>query len=691
MVTLASNTIRCIVRELGGSPSVTTYDAKIDLDAEGDGSNNDDTEFAQFNTDHADDGGWIRLYVPAGTFKLVDQTRWPEGFERLSILGEEPVGGVWTSKFNKPPAVLANCIPADQLHSVRIEAASLGSTTLTVKNEDPSGTGRTLAQLMALFTPGQRVCVGEYDLQGSSYPPNAAFFEYKEIVSVGASTLTIDTPLERAYSDLTPGYNIGAPQSDQGGPATVFVLEDWYDAEIDLKNLELAFNEGEGDGFPISAKSITFTNCNFVAECWPSASEYVLIQDCALTTVEVDKLHKYVEFNNCTTTEQIVFFSSVPLECVVRNSTIHSFNGTNRNILVEDTTVQNGCKIGPTSYGWGERAVFTDCVMGSTLPSFSIRQYSLAGCAFQSGGIVRGFFMNVGSRTGVPEVGQTLTGATSGATATVTWVDPVYSLPMLGTVTGGPFEIDEAVSTPTMTAGFYRSNIFGQEWAGEGAKMMFSTVNVRDAFSANILSLYTDGQYNYIDTDVTSWPSYGDGAFLQAYAHPCPDFTMTGCTGNDWVVAWSQAPANHMLCTWTKYWLKNDGTLSSPPTIYGRIVSITIDVTTAYTGSQTNLYISQSLFGVTGLRGPGYSYVTAPEDRLQILVDLKTTGTRVFSPDGNTGIQGSDVTDDLDFNIAGISPILVTSTSEYATAYTGLPGESSSVWPAFTVTIVTEV
>lgn len=697
MVTLASNTIKCIVRELtDGGTTTKTFDLVTDYGAVS--GANCDSAFLAYQTANANTSGNHRLYIPAGNYVVTLAARYfSDGFDNLHVLGSAKSGATWTAQITGGMSVHGTGVQyEDNDHSARIESASAGAYTITVKNDDVSGTGRTLAQIMALFEVGKWVFITEYDTQGYGFPVNHIFSEYHQIASKNdaAGTITLTAPLTRAFSDQTPEFS-RTSNPDHGGPATIYaVRESNGNSALDRIGVweNIQFNN-VGSAVGMAGNQVGLTNCNVVDQLWPGGSKSIVFTNTTSGSVEVDKICDYMEFDGCTLDPGIVFQSSQPAETFIRNSDIVQIVGTSRNITIENCTISNTLVFGPAFFGYSTQATVRNVTFSSATIGGSDRTYSLAGCTF-AGAVIKGYVMALDVNqtiTGAPIVGQTITGATSGQTATVASWDNTSKRMNLENVTGA-FTAGETVTTPTLTAAkTFGGNKFGQEWAGPGCHFYVGSSEPTVVAWGNVVSYYREGALLCVGTDVSSWPSYTNAPINQIRISPCPALTFEGCTGNEIAVAWSTAPGAFGYGEYYYQTLTAGGVLSAAPPFRGRLVSITVNVTTAYTGTSSTLFwCLNDLVGIRldGLGGGAFTNTTPP--RFRLLVDLKTTGTRVFAPTGNSGVKVSDVEDDDGYNFIfeGTTSGQLTDSGRNPVT---ISGESSSVWPAFTVTIVTEV
>src|SRR6185437_3019722 len=72
-------------------------------------------------------------------------------------------------------------------------------------------------------------------------------------------------------------------------------------------------------------------------------------------------------------------------------------------------------------------------------------------------------------------------------------------------------------------------------------------------------------------------------------ASPAPKFTCTNCTCNPTVVDLSQAPADAPLYSYSKITYNGNFKVQGGPKLWGKLVSMKINVTKPYTGTKATL------------------------------------------------------------------------------------------------------
>jgi len=237
-------------------------------------------------------------------------------------------------------------------------------------------------------------------------------------------------------------------------------------------------------------------------------------------------------------------------------------------------------------------------------------------------------------------------------------------------------------------------------WAVPGNNVFFSgagDVGIADVSSApgaqvyeipfKILGVTQDGGGNVlVQTDqIGGWPStalWYQGTALSIRAHPAPKFTCTNCTGDPAVVDLSQAPAGAPLWTYSKR--TYTGTLlpyphyPPPVTMWGKLVSIKINVTKPYAGILGSLSLqAMDTFTIKQSDNTWHRYTP--------MIDLKTVGERVVTPAGVTGAQPGD------FALSLPGPVTLTGDVGPLMGYPNdISSEPSSVWPVVTIEIQTD-
>lgn len=233
-----------------------------------------------FNTAYAALTGRTRLTIPAGDYNFASPVVWgSSGGDRLTIAAP---GATLRNQSGFANSGQSN----DNTHHANIATVSAGISTVSLVT--PAQTSR--------FSSNQWVLVTEGDLQGFGYPTNPWKFEFKQIQSIGAGTLTFTAPLEKSYSSTFPNYGAGdASHVYQGGPATVYALLSPWNQEIELQG---AYLPDTGGLFFGKVRVAKYTDVTWETY-GPCPTENVLFRalrcTCSGLNIEVDKLVQRME------------------------------------------------------------------------------------------------------------------------------------------------------------------------------------------------------------------------------------------------------------------------------------------------------------------------------------------------------------------------------------------------------------
>ena len=657
---------------------------RADYGAAGDGTTDDSAPFEAFATEFDGAQAPVILNVEAGTYNIVSLNgrRFVSGVPNATVIGAEPSGGTWPTKFLTNVRAGGGGQSDSNERSVRLAAVPAGANTVTVLPEDVANAGRTLADLVALFPVGRYVAVTAFDLQGFGFPSNQQLCEIRRVTAADAATgvVTLDTPLAYAYPDDAPLYNAGGGGGvDLGGPATMYALSDNYDRFVEFQNVEWL----PGTNTYMAGRSLAFIDCK-TDDIGPGNAVDILIDGGQHRKFEMDKLTETITIRNATI-DAFHIQSPSPNLLLVEDSTLRLMDGTARVSTYRRNTITQRLKIGPIAYGVGGPATVTDnALLGAW--DMVTRIYSLSG-AQVTGGTIRGLKLGLNGKTADPLVGETLTGATSGATATITEVDR-NTVHLDVATASGTFQTGEAVSTPSMSAAV-SSNRFGREWCVPGALLCFRTA--QGFATAATVTAFRAGagrsDVNTIETDVAGFPAYAL-PFADVFPHPCTSLTASGNTGSDLAASLNAHAPGAPVGTAVKLWMGADGLLHGGGEAYGKVVSYAVNVTRPYTGTRPGLYFTLQQF--SNLRGVRVADGSA-DPGFDPRVDLRQAGLRTWHQDGNSGqVGGDDTAEDCGLFLGRfIAPDanmgLVAGPS--GGPIVDISGEDPATWPLFEITL----
>lgn len=258
--------------------------------------------------------------------------------------------------------------------------------------------------------------------------------------------------------------------------------------------------------------------------------------------------------------------------------------------------------------------------------------------------------------------------------------------------------VDLDVNFPTGFVYTYGIAMYGgsARYAIPGRTVFLSGTGVGIAKPVKIQSVTADTNFTYVQTDQTGgWPlsqtpNLGAVNLLVPGATRVRGSNLSGASDHalqlSWPGAYDKPPGSYYKYTYNAL---NKTSIQ----MYGHLVRITIDVTKAYTGSLTNLYIHNSLFDNTPVNKDG------TQVGLGWAVDARTVGTRIILPT-NTASNPTKRPNDGPLTIASWSNIywvggtfgyhLSTSLGSAAAVNSTVAAEDPSVWPEMTLEIVTD-
>lgn len=551
--------------------------------------------------------------------------------------------------------------------SARTSTVSAGATSVNINTTGFSG---SLATLCSRFTVGGWAAVTGFDLQGGyghayGFPPNPNFFDYVQIASTtncsSTGQITFNSALKNGYLSTWPNWNSGsAVEADQGGPATIYALGPYWGGEATILGvtLDLTCNQcaTKAIGRLVTFKDVT----NLGSFCvWPSENKTITLDNFTGTNcnMEMDKIAETVIIKNSPSLRQFHTQSS-SIDNIIIDNVIFSGGivGTPKVATISNSTIPN-LQLGPQAYGAPVSASCTNCVIGNVIPIFGLVEkggpnnpganifFGVSGGVFSMPGQV--FVTNL-TNNGSGKVRLTV-GTTSGwqtgtypnyssLFATCGGTSPCVGFAQITVVNGTTIDLPDynfADITWTGTGDLYWSAI-DASWGIPGTNMTasgFSAVTAGVPFfqvtgvtkSGNFINIATTLSGSYPNVPLASGKS-----FLQVQA---PKWTCTNCTGTAQAVDFSGLPANIPIFSRTKRSYTNSTAIEDGG-LWGQVTSITINVTTAYTGATNPLKMQFVEQGVTAA-GAFAQWVG--------LIDLRTAGARVITPSGVTcnGVTGA--------------------------------------------------
>jgi hypothetical protein len=509
--------------------------------------------------------GNLTLNVPAGTYAT---TKAIVGGSVLTIVGagvgvtELHIGGVGPGQmtpngnFSSPsPDWATNPMP-------RIATVSAGATSVTL-----------LEPLFAYkFKPGHYTLVSGVSCQLSGYPPNLAVFEFVQIVNANPSTgvVNLATPLVNSYKSTwidNPSYV--SYSSDLGGAAMIWPILNFNNANFNSTNLKTfpTFQtwaqdlrvsnctiRGPSGGLSAyfgGCYSVLWENCDFPGYPPPAGgSAFNIFRNCTVSfghgaNIEVDKLVDYCEYDGCDM--QASDLSGV-VEIGIQSASTNTLyihgctnfrTGTSKVTTIENCDVEK-INVGPAGYGYSESLVITSCTVDDIEAT-------------------------IGSKSSFSPTTQ----------ASATLLNGVITVPLSEWEAG--LQLSPARFVP-------------------GSAHFINDSGGRFIKAFRVLDYTTSGSNVLITTDLPEpCPEWGASSPSNASAgcvrHPCPDLTVTESDGCGRIRVLARNSANQPIYSyyhsgdWDGVGTDGQFAMADRSGLWGQIVSMTVNVRTAYTGA----------------------------------------------------------------------------------------------------------
>lgn len=461
--------------------------------------------------------------------------------------------------------------------SARIETALAGATQITLT---PSSLA---AGYISRFAVGKWLMLGGLDTQGLwkapyGFPPNQTFFEWRKVAAVDMLTgvISLDRPLGNTYLSTWPNYNQGNNfEADNGGPATIWAVHDTWNATVEYRGLTI---NQEGQTYS-PARNVTYRGVTFGGahggiptqnETWSAINTSF-----ANVNLEIDKLIGTMTMDGVTI-KQIVFQSSSTDQFIMKNSTVTKrLDGGGNRTEITDSTLNN---FGPGIWAYGGTngaTICTRCNIATFNFDFGIYQNDKPSPYSMSGGVI--------------------------------------SFPNTAASGPGP----------------------AQRWAVPGTNVFWSAQGYLTIGLFQVQSLTQDASNTYIQTnEAGGFPTLASPIFYRTLSSS--KFTCDACTGDPALVATSiQSGATPLapLATYSRRNYaptgpsKNLGSLI----VKGKLVSLTINVTQAYTGPGPAILNPTGEFHNFAIKQSDWTvYDWWPT------INLKVAGERIITPSGVT-------------------------------------------------------
>lgn len=537
--------------------------------------------------------------------------------------------------------------PLSEVLSARIQQVNIGDTSATLINQSDIYIASAYpAYIPTNFRVGQWCSIDCFELQGNAgYPPNHHNQQYVKITRLDVNNGII-------YFDGQPSLYklettcpvttdlVGHPGYDTGGPATIHMMTYGWDQDLTFEGITIA--PTTSDQTYGNCRSLKLIDCHFVGTAIiPTENMTFFALRCTTDSfqIEVDKECTDVYFQDCNLQSMTCQSSSIQ-NLRLHNVTFNSFfNGSPRNLILDVCNMTN-IRLGVEGYGQAETAVINNTVCSGVVdaPMESSGQIDSNNVTFLGSG--RLLFTGSGVSSWVSQ-GPTL------------WVLSYFN-------------------TDT----------------GVGSSYVFSfTVSdfVSDIPSGGRTALLTNLPNTLPPTPID--PT-AHGVYLFR-SHPMRSVTCTGLTGSlsaaDFNGMTPGAPANtHVMGTFTGLPAENRDEGSAGPALWGKLISMTVNVITAYTGVH--------LDGALVIRALVILDSTpSVRTTLRWSFDARTAGLRTLTPASYTGTQSTDLdsTSGSPVTITNIGPFTFTDNIDVVINY-DLSGESPSVRPLVKFEVFTD-
>jgi hypothetical protein len=400
----------------------------------------------------------------------------------------------------------------------------------------------------SLTPAGSKVMMSGYVLQAYwgkpyGYPSNPHWFEYKTVTSTNSGThqVCFDSVLTNSYKSTWPQYNTGnLSEVDPGGPATLYLLDPTWELTHVYQNFTV-----DNPNFQITAngRNITWSNVALggVYCAIPTQNEthtWVNVSGPSCD-IETDKIVGTWSISGGSLDRVVVQSSSMDL-IAIDGLTVDSWFNTSKRLTLANSTLGT-FRAGTGIYGAATETTITNTAISTTLDyGTPTSQVDAAGRAWSmSGGVIT-----------IPN--------------SYSW-DPTQ------------------LSTETQTRGLIPGHYV--MWAGAGGGGSFSQTG--RAFK--VVDVTQDIDNTYIQTSEAggfptgTWTTSG----LSVFAHPAPEWTVSGVTGAFTATSFNGCPAAapiYSCANFTHTGGASGTSVVTSPLIWGELDTFTFTNNVPYTG-----------------------------------------------------------------------------------------------------------
>lgn len=613
---------------------------------------------------------WTQILVPPGAYYGSNVMQITGFLRRARILAY----GVTTYNLQFPTYSIIVNNSFQYVMYGRLSEANRTSNTVTMS---------TIADATR-FHVGQWVCIMALDIQDqygvqSSWPPNNHYFEYKQIqaINTGTGVITFTQKLENQYRTTYPLMYDSTRDSGSfgsgGGPATMFGFNDNWNMDLEVCGIAVGQTNLQTLA---TARNIRFRDCYFTSQGpVPSVSRIWEAENCTFSrgfAIEVDKLVEFVKFSKCE------FFGlngglniqSTSIDrLIVESCSMDSLVGTSKRTVVRDCDIRN-MTVGPVGFGatssveienswisvFDKTTPIIDQFLGNPPTNTPLMVHNFT---FSNGTLKQPIATTVANNWAVP--GRAM--YTSNATRTYESMGAPFQV-LDVYVSGTDFCIDttlEALPVGNSTSSVVTLTIASPgvvNWGAHG--LTADTPVVFVTTGALPTGLVNNGIYYVLAAglgagtfrvgataggtaiDFTGSQSGVHTAYANPLAfrpHPCPRLTVRGCSGCENIIDASNAPPNTPMFSYAKRRLAGQiggiGTTAYYDAMknMGNLVSLKINVIKAYTGAVTPMELT--------ITSPAFDSNLLLSTMTQV-VDVRTAGLRIVTPDGVTGAAAGD-------------------------------------------------
>lgn len=456
----------------------------------------------------------------------------------------------------------------------------------------------------SLFPVGSKVIMTGWTNQAywagpSGYPSNPQWFEYKTVASVNSTThqVCFDTPLTETYKDTWPQYNTGNGfQVDQGGPATLYVLDPSWEMTAVFQNFTMDTN---GQSYA-NARNVTFSNVTMASSFCPIPTQNETHTwtnvDASNCNIETDKIVK--TWNMTNSSARNVHIQSSSLETINANTvTFRQLSGTSKKFIGNNITVTGGdFQIGTANYGASEETSCTNCNISA-------------------GGI--------GTATPITRVDYPgFEWSMSGGVITIP--NALSNNPAAGAQNPGG-----EIQTRGLVPGSYNF------WRGSQVGRAFKVVDVTQDIDNTYVQTSEAGGF-----PTGTWTASG----LSVFPHPAPKLTSVNWSGDYRATAFNGCPAQSPMYSCQTYVYTGGATGTIPstmlPLVWGEMDTWTFTNNVPYTGAGTLTWSMASI-------AQGYLTTSNTQGSVTEIINMKLPSscgscTRTLTPSGATNTQVGD-------------------------------------------------